>query len=350
MTNLFDSANPEEDSEFLFYQADGGQTRIQVRLREETVWLSQRLLAELFEKDVRTVNEHIQNIYDEEELERDATIRNFRIVQNEGHRQVGRDVEFYNLDVIISVGYRVRSHRGTQFRQWATQRLREFIIKGFVLDDERLKAGRGQGTDYFDELLTRIRDIRASERRFYQKITDIYATSVDYDASHALTLEFFKTVQNKLHWAIHGHTAAELIVTRADGDQPNMGLTTWKNAPRGRIRKSDAEIAKNYLDADEIERLNLLVDQYLSFAELQARQRKTMTMAEWKTKLDAFLVLNDQEILDHAGKVTAEDGKEAADREFDKYEANRRRLEAETPTSDFDRFVERVKKLPPPQN
>jgi hypothetical protein len=337
-------ANPE--GEFLLYQTDDGETRLQVRLVDETVWLSQRLMAELFEKTVPTINEHVRSIYEEGELQRGPTIRKFRIVQTEGDRAIEREVDFYNLDVIISIGYRVRSHRGTQFRQWATQRLREYLIKGFVLDDERLKEGRGLGRDYFDELLERIRDIRASERRFYQKITDIYATSIDYDPQHALTQEFFATVQNKLHWAIHGHTAAEIIAERADAGKPNMGLTTWRNAPRGRVRRADVEVAKNYLNEEEMRRLNLLVDQYLSFAEFQAGERRPMAMADWKTKLDAFLTLNGREILNHAGRISAELARETAEREFDRYEARRRRREAELPTSDFDRFVERLRALP----
>jgi len=341
-------SSSDESSEFMLYQTEDGQTRVQVRALDETVWLTQKQLAELFQKTVPTINEHIQNIYEEEELEKGSTIRNFRIVQTEGNRQVEREVDHYNLDVIISVGYRVRSHRGTQFRQWATKQLRELIVKGFVLNDERLKEGRNLGNDYFDELLERIRDIRASERRFYQKVCDLYSTSVDYDKEHPLTLEFFRTVQNKLHWAIHGHTAAEIIAERADGTKPNMGLTTWKNAPKGRIRKADTEIAKNYLTEEEISTLNLLVDQYLSFAELQARQRKPMTMADWKTKLDAFLKLNDRDILTNAGTLSAEEAKEIAADAYKTYLIERRRLEAETPTSDFDEFVERVKKMPPP--
>jgi hypothetical protein len=346
MSNHLVPSYPDDSSEFLLYQTEDGQTRVQVRFAEETVWLSQGQMAELFQTTKQNISLHIRNVFEEGELEPGATVKQYLTVQNEGNRRVERSIEYYNLDVIISVGYRVRSHRGTQFRQWATQRLREYILKGFVLDDERLKEGRRLGNDYFDELLERIRDIRASERRFYQKITDIYATSVDYDPRHPLTCEFFATVQNKLHWAIHGQTAAELIVRRADASQPNMGLTAWKNGPGGRIRKADTESAKNYLTHEELSELNLIVDQYLSFAELQARQRKAMTMADWKSKLDAFLVLNDREILDHAGTITAELAKETAAREFDKYEAYRRSLEAECPTSDFDHFVEQVKKLP----
>lgn len=346
MNKLPAPANPDDNSEFVLYQSEDNQTRVQVRFLEDTVWLTQKQLADLFQKGVPTINEHIQNVYEEGELDRDATIRKFRIVQTEGSRQVEREVDHYNLDVIISVGYRVRSHRGTQFRQWATKQLRELIVKGFVLDDERLKEGRSRGRDYFDELLERIRDIRASERRFYQKICDIYATSSDYDANHPMTQEFFKTVQNKLHWAIHGHTAAEIIAERADATKPNMGLNTWKSAPTGKIRKADTEVAKNYLTEEEISTLNLIVDQYLSFAELQAKQRAPMTMAGWRTKLDAFLTLNDRDILTHAGNISAEMAKEVAAGEYEKYEKTRRRLEAEAPTGDFDRFVERVKKTP----
>jgi len=347
MNKIPSADNPDGNSEFLLYQTEDGQTRVQMRVLDETIWLTQKLLAELFQKDVRTINEHIQNVFEEGELEREPTIRKFRIVQLEGSRQVEREVEHYNLDVIISVGYRVRSHRGTQFRQWATKQLRELIVKGFVLDDERLKEGRRLGRDYFDELLERIRDIRASEKRFYQKICEIYATSTDYDKEHPVTQEFFKTVQNKLHWAIHGHTAAETIAGRADGTKPNMGLTTWKNAPKGKIRKADVEVAKNYLTEEELSNLNLIVDQYLSFAELQARQRKPMTMANWKTKLDAFLVLNDRDILQDAGSISADDAKALAVSQYEMFETQRRRMEAETPTDDFDAFVERIKHLPP---
>lgn len=335
-----------DGSELLLYQTEDGRTRVQVRVLDETVWLSQRQLAELFQKDVRTINEHIQNVFTEGELERDSVIRNYRITATDGKTYA---VDHYNLDVIISVGYRVRSHRGTQFRQWATQRLREFIIKGFVLDDERLKEPRGQQPDYFDELLERVRAIRASERRFYQKITDIYATAVDYDKDAHVTQEFFATVQNKMHFAIHGRTAAEIIVERCDADKPNMGMTTWKDAPKGRIKRGDAQIAKNYLSEDEIRSLNRIVDQYLSFAEDQAERRKTMTMADWRRKLDDFLTLNDREILYGLGKVSHETMMVAANAEFDKYEAERRRIEATEPTSDFDEFVEKAKKLPKPE-
>ncbi|MCX6683951.1 MAG: virulence RhuM family protein [Methanoregula sp.] len=333
-------------SEFLIYQTENGESRVQVRLFQQSVWLTQKLIADLFEKSVTTINEHIRNIYEEKELDPEATIRKFRIVQMEGGRSVERLVDFYNLDVILAVGYRVRSHRGTQFRQWATRHLSEYVTKGFVLDDERLKAGTGPGDDYFDELLFRIRDIRASERRFYQKITDIYATSVDYDPHHQMTLDFFATVQNKMHWAIHGHTAAELITERAHADRPYMGLTAWKHGPKGHIQKTDVTVAKNYLSQDEITNLNLIVTQYLDFAEAQARQRKPMSMRDWLKKLDGFIQLNDRNILTSAGKISADLAKKIAEDEFERYEDQRRLREATEPTSDFDLMVEEVKTLP----
>jgi hypothetical protein len=337
--------SPEGQSEFTLYQAEDGQTRIQVRLLEGTVWLPQRGLAELYQKDVRTISEHVQNIFSEGELRPEATIRKFRIVQIEGQRQVERLVDFYNLDMILAVGYRVRSLRGTQFRQWATRALREYVVKGFVLDDERLMAGRNLGEDYFDELLERIRSIRASERRFYQKITDIYATSIDYDAGAEITKTFYATVQNKLHWAITGRTAAETIRERADAAKPHMGLTTWKRSPQGRVRKADVAVAKNYLSEEELSQLNLIVGMYLDYAELQARNRRPMHMADWVKRLDGFLKFNERNILTHAGKVSHELALNHAEREFEKYEAERRRLEAEQPTSDFDKAVEEVKRL-----
>lgn len=295
-------------SELLFYQTEDGQTRVQVRLEDETVWLTQKQLAELFQKDVRTINEHVQNVYEEGELQPEATIRNFRIVQSEGGRNVEREIAFYNLDVVISVGYRVRSHRGTQFRIWATQRLREFIFKGFTLDDQRLKDG--VRTDaYFDELLERVREIRTSERLFYKKVCEIYATSVDYSLDHAMTQGFFATVQNKFHYAIHGHTAAELIAERADPAKPHMGLTHFKGA---RVRKANVTVAKNHLAKEELDHLNLIVEQYLSFAELQARQRKAMTMQDWIEKLHGFLRLNDRSILTDAGRVSHDLAEELA--------------------------------------
>ena len=258
-------------SEFLIYHAEDGRTRIQVQLEDETVWLTQKMMSELFQKDVRTINEHIQNIFEEGELVPEATIRNFRIVQNEGSRQVSRDVDFYNLDVIISVGYRVKSLRGTQFRIWATQPLREYIVKGFTLDDERLK--QMGGGNYFDELLARIRDIRSSEKVFWRKVLDIYATSIDYDPNTDISHKFFQIIQNKMHWAAHGHTAAEIIAARADSEKSHMGLTTWSGT---KLMQSDVEIAKNYLRADELDTLNRIVSMYLDFAELQALNRRPM--------------------------------------------------------------------------
>jgi len=336
---------PETASEFILYQADDGQTKIQVRLVDGTVWLPQRSIAELFQKSTPTVNEHIANIYEEGELAPEATVRKFRIVQPEGTRRVERLVDFYNLDMILAVGYRVRSHRGTQFRQWATRTLSEFLVKGFVMDDERLKQGRNIGEDYFDELLERIRAIRASERRFYQKITDIYATSIDYDPNVEITQTFYATVQNKLHWAIHGHTAAEVIVERADASKPHMGLTTWKNSPRGRIRKSDATIAKNYLSEKEISDLDRIVTMYLDYAELQADNRRPMHMADWIKRLDAFLQFNEKNILANPGKVSHELALEHAEAEFEKFDAARCTLEATQAVSDFDHAVEQVKQL-----
>ena len=307
-------------------------------------------MAELFQKDVRTINEHIQNIISEGELPPEATIRKFRIVQAEGARTVERLIDHYSLDVVIAVGYRVRSTRGTQFRQWATATLREYLTKGFAIDDERLMAGGSLGADYFDELLERIRAIRASERRFYQKITDIYATSIDYDGSAAITQEFYATVQNNLHWAIHGRTAAEIITERADAAKPHMGLTTWKNAPAGPIRKADVGIAKNYLTHEEMAALNRVVTMYLDYAEDQAVRQQPMHMADWVRKLDAFLEFNERNILSHAGRVSADMAKQHAEQEFAKHEETLRIREATEPTSDFDKAVERIKRLeqPPP--
>ena len=315
--------DPAPGNELLIYQSPDGKTRIDVKLDGETVWLTQAQMAELFQVKVSTVNEHIKNVYAEGELSADPTIRNFRIVRQEGPRDVARDIEHYNLDVIISVGYRVKSHRGTQFRIWATRRLREYIVKGFTLDDERLKDG-GTRNDYFDELIERVREIRTSERNFYRKITDIYATSYDYDPESNMTHEFFATVQNKFHWAITGHTAAELIAERADARQPNMGLTSWRGE---RIRKQDVTVAKNYLTPEELIMLNLIVDQSFSFAEMQARQRKPMYMAEWIKKLDQFLTLNDREIHKNAGKISARLSEEIASREFGKYWSSQQRIE-----------------------
>ena len=334
-------------SEIILYQTEDGRTRVQCRFENETLWLTQALLAELFEKDVRTINEHLVNIFDEGELRREATIRKVRIVRIEGARQVTREVEHYNLDAIMAVGFRVRSHRGTQFRQWAIGRLNEYLVKGFTMDDERLKNPPGKGQkDYFDEQLERIRDIRSSERRFSQKVLDIYATSVDYTPDTEVSQRFFATVQNKMHWAAHGQTAAEVIHARVDAGQPFMGLKMTR--PGGLIRKEDVAIAKNYLDADELGTLNRIVNAYIEFAELRALQRKVMTMRDWITKLDEFLKLSEHELLDHAGKISAEQAKTKAEIEYAKYrallDASPRAVDA-----DFEKATRDLKKLPRPK-
>jgi len=326
--------------QILIYQDAG--LNLQVRLDGQTVWLTQLQMADLFQTSKQNISLHIQNILADAELTAEATVKQYLTVQIEGERQVRRQVDHYNLEMILAVGYRVRSLRGTQFRQWATARLSELLVKGFTLDDERIKAGRTLGQDYFDELLARIRDIRSSERLFYQKITDIYATSIDYDRNAELTEVFFKTVQNKMHWAAHGHTAAEVVRQRANAAQPHMGLTTWKNAPQGAVRKADVSIAKNYLNKEELEQLNLIVSAYLDFAELQARGHKPMHMRDWIAKLDSFLRLSDREILSGAGKISHALAEEHANSQFAIFE-EQRRLEAAT--SDFDRTVEEVKKL-----
>src|SRR5258708_2459753 len=296
-----------EPFEILFYAVPEGKAYIEVFFEEETFWLSQKKMADLFGVDVRTCSEYLQNIFKANELDKNSTSRNCRIVQKEGPREVSREVDFYNLDAIIAVSYRVNSHEATRFRIWATKTLREYIIKGFVLDDERLKQGKKFGKDYFDELLERVREIRASERRFYQKITDIYAQcSIDYDYKADTTQTFYKTVQNKLHWAITGHTAAELIAERANADQPNMGLTTWKNAPKGKIQKTDIAIAKNYLSEKELDELNRIVGMYLDYAENQAKRQIPMTMADWAARLDAFLQFNEYAVLKDAGHINAD--------------------------------------------
>jgi hypothetical protein len=302
-------------------------------------------MAELFQTTPQNITLHIQSIYEEGEQILEATCKEYLQVRQEGDRQVQRLLKHYNLDLILAVGYRVRSQRGTQFRQWATVRLSELLVKGFTLDDERIKAGRTLGQDYFDELLARIRDIRASERLFYQKITDIYATSIDYDGNAELTQEFFKTVQNKMHWAAHGHTAAEIVRQRADSSQPNMGLTSWKNAPGGPPRKADVTIAKNYLKKDELEALNLIVSAYLDFAELQARGHRPMHMREWIAKLDDFLRLSERNVLTRAGRISHALAEEHAYTQFAQYEEQRRHTESTQPVSDFDQTVEQIKKL-----
>jgi hypothetical protein len=335
-------AREEQQSGFLLYNTPDGEVRIEVALKDETVWLTQKAMAELFGVVKSTISEHLSNIYETGELDKEATVRNFRTVQQEGERTVKRNLEYYNLDAIISVGYRVNSIQATHFRKWATKTLREFLVKGFVLDDERLKQGETLfGKDYFDELLERIREIRASERRFYQKITDIYAQcSIDYDPNSEITQTFYKMVQNKLHWAISGHTAAELIAKRADAEKPNMGLTTWKRAPKGKILKRDISTAKNYLSEKELKSLNRIVTMYLDYAESQAERQNAMTMEDWIKKLDGFLEFNDYEILQDAGKVSAKVAKELAEKEYEKF----RPIQDKAFESDFDKLIEETKK------
>jgi hypothetical protein len=322
-----------------------GALKLQVRLDAQTVWLTQAGIAELFQTTPQNITIHIKSIYADGEQDEEATCKDYLQVRTEGGRRIKRELKHYNLDIILAVGYRVRSHRGTQFRQWATARLSELLVKGFTLDDERIKAGRTIGQDYFDELLQRIRDIRASERLFYQKITDIYASSIDYDPRVEISQTFFATVQNKLHWAIHGHTAAEIIAGRADAAKANMGLTTWKNAPDGLIRKADVTVAKNYLNEEEIKELNRIVTMYLDYAEDQARRKRPMHMRDWIAKLDAFLQFNERNILTHAGTISHQLAIEHAEGEFEKHRADQRRLEAELPVSDFDKIVEEVKQI-----
>lgn len=325
-------------AEFLIFTSQAGENTIEVMVQDETVWLSQKMIATLFEVEVNTINYHLKEIFKSRELEQMATIRNFRIVQTEGKRLVTRDVDFYNLDVIISVGYRVNSGRATQFRQWATSVLRDFAIRGYVLDKERLKNGAFLSKTYFDNLLAEIREIRASERNFYQKITDIYATAMDYKTDDAETETFFASVQNKLHFAIHGHTAAELIVSRANNKMVRMGLTTWKNAPLGKIIKTDVVIAKNYLNEIELKNLDRFVTMYLDYAETQAERNIPMTMKDWAGKLNAFLQFNEKDILKNAGKVTQAIAKAFAESEFEKY----RIVQDNLFESDFDKAVKNI--------
>jgi len=330
-------------AEFLVFTSQVGEQGIEVRVADETVWLTQKLIAVLFDVDVRTVSEHLQNIFATNELAQEATLRNFRTVQTEGAREVARNVGFYNLDAIIAVGFRVNSVRATQFRQWAIGVLRDFATRGYVLDKDRLKNGAIFDQDYFDNLISEIREIRASERRFYQKITDIYATAMDYSADAATTQTFFATVQNKLHFAIHGHTAAELIVERADSTKDKMGLTTWCNATKGKILKPDVVVAKNYLSEKEIKALDRFVTMYLDYAEDQAERGIPMTMADWAKKLDVFLRFNERDLLDHHGKVSAEIAKAFAESEFEKYRIVQDRLFE----SDFDRMIKQLPKEGP---
>ncbi len=323
----------ENKSELIIYQTEDGQTKLQVKMEDETVWLTQDQMAELFDKGRTTITEHIQNTFKEGELGENAVCREFRRTGSDGKEYA---VKHYNLDVIISVGYRVKSLRGTQFRIWATQRLKEYIVKGFTLDDERLKQG-GQKARYFQELLQRIRDIRSSERNFYQKVTDIYATSIDYRKDDLLTEEFFATVQNKMHYAVHGHTAAEIIIKRADSKKPLMGLTSFKG---NYITARDTKVAKNYLTEKELNQLNLIVSMYLDFAELQAANGRSMKMADWIVKLDEFLKLSERELLANVGSISAEEATQKAQEEFGKYRKERDKNRI----SDFDKAVKKLTK------
>ena len=320
-------------AEFLIFTNQAGEDGIEVRYQDETIWLTQKLMAELFDTTKSTISEHLRNIYTSKELNKSSTVRNFRTVRKEGNRNVERELEFYNLDAIISVGYRVNSKRATQFRQWATRILREFAVKGYVLDKKRLEQGVFLGEDYFERLLSEIREIRLSERRFYQKITDIYATSLDYDKDAPTTREFFANVQNKLHYAIHGQTAAELIKHRADSSVENMGLTSWEGSPDGKILKTDVAVAKNYLSKEEMESLGRIVSAYLDLAEDRAKRKIPMTMEDWAKRLDEFLTFNEREILKDAGKISAEIAKDHAESEFEKYRIIQDRLFE----SDFDK-------------
>lgn len=327
----------DNNSQFLIYISEKGNTKIDVRFENETVWLTQIQIADLFQTTKQNISLHINNIFKEEELDENSTVKDYLTVQQEGKREVKRALKHYNLDMIISVGYRVKSKLATRFRQWATAHIREFIVKGFVLDDERLK-NPDLPFDYFDELLLRIQDIRTSEKRFYRKITDIYATSVDYDPTTEDSIQFFKTVQNKIHWAITGKTAAEIIYERVDSEKQNMGLTTWRG---DKVRKQDVSIAKNYMKEPELEALNNLVEQYLVFAEGQAKRRIPMYMNDWITKLNGFLTLNDREILEHAGRISHELAKGKAESEYEIYNAKKLEYKKQL-DSDFEQTIKRI--------
>ncbi|MCF6270242.1 MAG: virulence RhuM family protein [Melioribacteraceae bacterium] len=322
-------------SQIIIYQTESGKTKLDVRFQDETVWLTQKMMAELFQTTSQNITIHLKNIFEEGELEEKATCKDFLQVQKEGKREVKREQKFYNLDSIISVGYRIKSHVATKFRQWATTQIKEFIVKGFVLDDERLK-NPDLPFDYFEELEKRIQDIRTSEKRFYRKITDIYATSVDYDPTLEISIHFFKTIQNKLHWAITGKTAAEIVELRANSEKRNMGLTNWRGE---KIRKSDVSIAKNYLQENELMALNNLVEQYLIFAQGQAMQRIPMSMNNWIEKLEAFLIINNRKILTDAGKISHELAKENAELEYEKYKQHQQKVITD---SDFDRVIKKI--------
>lgn len=331
-----------EKSEMILYKTEDGEVKLEVRLENESMWLTQAAMAELFQTSIANINIHIKSIYSQGELSQKATIKENLIVRKEGVREVKRSVLFYSLPLIIAVGYRVNSIRGTQFRQWATHRLNEYLVKGFTMDDERLKEGVNIGSDYFDEILERIRDIRASEKRFYQKIRDIYKLAVDYDPKAEETLEFFRIVQNKLHFAISGRTAAELIAERADASKPNMGLTSWKGS---KVRPVDVTIAKNYLNAKEIEGLNRIVTMYLDYAEDQAKRHKQIFMRDWRQKLDAFLKFNERDILNNAGKVAKKVADSLALEQYEEFSAKRLRKEAKVEMLADDAEFKEIEKI-----
>ena len=341
-TTISELVENQVTSRILIYKTNQGETRVEVLLNGKTFWLTQKRMADLYDVDVSTINYHLGNIFETGELKEEATIRKIPIVQLEGDREVNRPQLMYSLDAIIAVGYRVNSYKATQFRIWATEVLREFIIKGFVLDDERLKQGKHFGVDYFDDLLERIREIRTSERRYYQKITDVYAEcSADYDPKSETTQLFFKMVQNMMHWAVTHQTAAEIVYNRADAEQPHMGLTTWKNAPAGRVQKSDTIVAKNYLSDKEVTALNRISNAFLDLAEDRADRQIVTTMAEWKDQLERFLGMYNYEVLEGAGTVTAEEAKEKAYGEYDKF----RLIQDREYLSDFDKEIKNWKQL-----
>lgn len=333
----------QQQTQFLLYKSENGKIKVDVLIKDETVWLTQEQMAELFGRDRTVISKHIKNIFAEGELDENMVCAKFAHTTKHGaieNKTQTTNVKYYNLDVIISVGYRVKSLQGTRFRQWATKHLKEFIIKGFTMDDERLKEPKNMfGKDYFDEQLERIRDVRSSERRLYQKITDIYAQcSADYDPNNEISKKFFSTVQNKLHWAIVGETAAEIIYNRVDSEQENMGLTNWKNAPDGRIRKTDVVVAKNYLSKEELDFFNRIVTMYLDYAEMQAKKKNVMYMKDWIVKLDAFLQFNEKEVLQHKGKISNEVAVALAISEYEKFRVKEDRLYK----SDFDRLMEKL--------
>ena len=328
-------------AEYLTYVASVGEQEdsIEMRYEDENIWLTQKMMATLYDVDVRTISDHIKKVYSDSELEETATIRKFRIVQTEGSRQVQREVNHYNLQMIIAVGFKVNNERAVQFRKWANGIVKDYTIKGWVMDDERLKRGTYLTDKYFDEQLERIREIRASERKFYQKITDIYATAIDYDKTSATTKRFYATVQNKMHFAVHGHTAAELIVERADHQKEHMGLTTWKDSPDGKIHKSDVTVSKNYLSKEEISSLNDIVTMYLDYAENQAKRNKLMSMQDWIDKLDSFLKFNEYELLHNAGFISSEVAKKLAIKEYEIFRVK----QDESYVSDFDAAIKKYK-------